>query len=89
VTRSLTGKHLGPGRTYTYRIDDTAANLRVVPVRSLVAKISIDAIASTTSRRNRAQPRGFHGRGPAVTALVLELLGKRLGRLEINNKLKS
>jgi len=35
----------GPGRTYTYRIDDTAANLRVVPVRDLVAQISIAAAA--------------------------------------------
>jgi mxaD protein len=33
----------GPAHTYTYRIDDTAANLKVVPVRGLVAKISVVA----------------------------------------------
>ena len=31
----------GLAHTYTYRIDDTAANLRVVPVRGLVAQISV------------------------------------------------
>jgi hypothetical protein len=30
----------GPAHTYTYKIADTAANLRVVPVRGLIAQIS-------------------------------------------------
>jgi mxaD protein len=30
-----------PAHSYTYKIDETAANLRVVPVRGLVAQISV------------------------------------------------
>ena len=35
----------GAVHTYTYKIDDTAANLRVVPVRGLIAQISVSPMA--------------------------------------------
>ena len=39
----------GPEHTYTYKIDDTANNLRVAPVRNLIAQISVSATADGTS----------------------------------------